>query len=936
MSDVQQRVAAKKFADRWKGRGDEKSDTHSFWLALLRDIFDVFIPDEYIKFEPRVKIENTSYMDGYIAETLVVIEQKKLGHDLLKAEKQSDGTMLTPFEQAKRYDYNLGYHQRAKWIVTCSFDKFHIYNMKNPHGEPVVIFLENLETDYKRLDFLVNPDRTKIRNETAVSCDAGKIVEKLYEELLNQCNNPNDPETLRQLNILCVRLVFCLYAEDAKIFKHSQFHDYLEWSYNRGLKTVHEDLKSLFEILSMEDNRPPYLNANVAAFPYVNGGLFDDEVVHIPPFNKKIMDLLLDEASASLNWSKISPTVFGALFESTINPITRRKGGMHYTSITDIHKIIDPLFLNELNEELEEINARKQANVRREKLKEFQDKLAGLVFLDPACGSGNFLTQTYLELRRLENKVLDLLFAINKEYGEIQYDTGNIIKVSISQFYGLEINNFAVKVAQAALWIAESQMMKETEDIVKMELKFLPLKSYANIAECNALRVDWDELVPKDRLNYIYGNPPFAGYSEQEDEQKEEIRSVYVDENGKQYKNSGKIDYVSAWYFKSSQFIQGTSIRAAYVSTNSITQGEQVASVWKPLFERFDIKIDFAYRTFKWTTEIKNGASVHCVIVGFSHDQALANKPVIYEGEIEIEAKHINPYLVDAPLFFIGSPPNPICDVPEMIYGSKPAGKKLLLSEKEYMELISKEPNAKPYIRRTYGSRDYINNNKRYCLWLYGIDKDTIKRLPLVNERVEKVRQQRLASKKLATVRSAETPMLFQEIRHCESEYIIVPSHYSENYSYLPIGFVPPEIIANNAVFMIPHADTYHFGILTSKVHNAWINLFCGCIKSDYRYSNTIVYNNFPWPEATEKQKDEIKSLAKNVLNVRDRYKDLSLATLYGSDFERKDIRPDLFKAHQELDRAVMKLYGFSARVTEAEIVGELMERYQSLMKGHK
>ena len=600
---------------------------------------------------------------------------------------------------------------------------------------------------------------------------------------------------------------------------------------------------------------------------------------------------------------------------------------MHYTSLENIHKVIDPLFFDELQKEFEEICAIAVEKTKTAKLDVFQKKLASLSFLDPACGSGNFLTETYISLRRLENELLSV-----KQKGQIVLFDGAFdpIQVSIGQFYGIEVNDFAVTVAKTALWIAESQMMKETENVIHMQLDYLPLKSYANIIEGNALRVDWESIVPKHELSYIIGNPPFVGYSNQSAEQKADMLSIYVDEKGKTFKTAGKIDYVSAWYYKAADYMNETQVRTAFVSTNSITQGEQVAAVWKPLFDMFGISIDFAHRTFKWNSEASEKAAVHCVIVGFSI--GYKGERVIYDGEINTVAKNISPYLIDSQTVFVESRRTPISNVPEMIYGNKPTdGGHLFFDADEYAEFILKEPQAKKYIKKIYGATEYINNVDRYCLWLVGAVPSDLLKMPLVMERIEKVRQFRLASPKKATQVSADTPMLFQEIRHPESDYIIVPAHSSENRRYIPFGFVSSDIVVNNAVLIIPNATLYHFGILTSNVHMAWVRAVCGRIKSDYRYSKDIVYNNFPLPNATDAQKAEIEKLAQGVLDARAEYPDSTLADMYGETSML--FHTALLNAHRELDRAVMKLYGFPVKdFSEADCVAALMEMYQKLV----
>ena len=927
MIDAQQRTAAKAFAKNWKNRGYEKGDSQIFWIELLTTVFGVTDISQFISFEDQVHLDHTSFIDGYIEKTHVMIEQKSINKSLTAAIKQSDGSMLTPFEQAKRYSSELPYSKRPRWIVTSNFKSFYIYDMEKPGGDPEIILLEELEKEYYRLQFLVEEGNTNLQREMEVSIAAGDIVGLLYDALAKQYVDSTTERAMKSLNILCVRFVFCLYAEDAGIFgRHGMFHDYLE---EFDVKHMRKAVIELFQVLDTKpENRDPYLEESLSAFPYVNGGLFANENIEIPQFTEEIRHLLLEKASADFNWSEISPTIFGAVFESTLNPETRRSGGMHYTSIENIHKVIDPLFLDDLKNELEEIRQISVQRTKEKKLKEFQKKLAGLRWLDPASGSGNFLTETYISIRRLENEVIQELQGGQIIFG---FDGSSPIQVSIDQFYGIEINDFAVTVAKTALWIAESQMMKETEDIVHMNLDFLPLKTNAFIVEGNALQLDWESVVPKNQLSYIMGNPPFVGYSLQSKEQKNDILSIYVDEKGKPYKTDGKIDYVAGWYFKAAQLMQNTGIRTAFVSTNSITQGEQVASVWKPLYQRFGIHIDFAYRTFIWDSEANLKAHVHCVIVGFSTVMN-AKKRVLYSSDRFQMVININAYLVDGPDVFVESNKKPICDVPEMIYGNKPTdGGFLFLTKEEKEEVIKNEPDIVKYIRKMYGATEYINNKERYCLWLVGASPAEIRKSKFITERVEGVRKFRLNSTKAATQESANTPTLFQEIRHPESEYIIIPRHSSENRRYIPFGFVSPEIVVNDAVQIIPGASLYHFGILTSNVHMAWVRAVCGRIKSDYRYSKDIVYNNFPWPTPTEQQEQKIEQTAQAVLDARSLYPDCSLADLY----DELTMPPELRKAHHQNDIAVMQAYGFTkgseAYKSEAACVAELMKRYQQL-----
>lgn len=926
MTDAQQRAAAKIFAKNWKDRGYEKGDSQIFWVELLTTVFGVTDISQFISFEDQVHLDHTSFIDGYIEKTHVMIEQKSINKSLTAAIKQSDGSMLTPFEQAKRYSSELPYSKRPRWIVTSNFKSFYIYDMEKPGGDPEIILLEELEKEYYRLQFLVEEGNTNLQREMEVSIAAGDIVGLLYDALAKQYVDPTTERAMKSLNILCVRFVFCLYAEDAGIFgRHGMFHDYLE---EFDAKHMRKAVIELFQVLDTKpEDRDPYLEESLSAFPYVNGGLFANENIEIPQFTEEIRQLLLEKASADFNWSEISPTIFGAVFESTLNPETRRSGGMHYTSIENIHKVIDPLFLEDLNNELEEIRQIPVQRTKEKKLKEFQKKLAGLRWLDPASGSGNFLTETYISIRRLENVVIKELQGGQITFG---FDGSSPIQVSIDQFYGIEINDFAVTVAKTALWIAESQMMKETEDIVHMNLDFLPLTTNAFIVEGNALQLDWENVVPKNQLSYIMGNPPFVGYSLQSKEQKNNILSIYVDEKGKPYKTAGKIDYVAGWYFKASKFMQGTAIRTAFVSTNSITQGEQVAGVWKPLYERFDIHIDFAHRTFRWDSEASLKAHVHCVIVGFSVANNQDKRKIYSNGRFK-EVKNINAYLLEAPNEFISNRNKPLCDVPQMITGNRPAdGGHLIIENEDYEEFLLKEPSARPYVKRLVGSTEFINNKKRWCLWLVGISPSELRKMPMVLQRVEACKEDREKSPDAGRRKLAETPTLFREINNPVS-FILVPKVSSEKRRYVPMGFLDNNTISTDLNFIIPEATMYHFAILTSNIHMAWMRAVCGRMKSDYRYSANIVYNNFPWPTPTEEQKQKIEQTAQAILDARALYPDSSLADLY----DELTMPPELRKAHHQNDIAVMQAYGFTkgseAYKSEAACVAELMKRYQQL-----
>ena len=910
MNDKEQKKAAKEFAARWQGRGYEKGESNLFWIDLLTHVYGVDNIAEFISFEDQVHLDHTSFIDGYIKSTKVMIEQKSIGKDLRKGIKQSDGTFLTPFQQAKRYVTELPLSQHPRWIITCNFEEFLVYDMEKPNGEPEQIFLKDLEKDYYRLQFLVKTGSENLRREMEISLKAGELVGKLYDAILKQYKNPKDPHTLQSLNMLCVRLVFCLYAEDAGIFgQHEMFGQYLV---KFPVKQVREEIIKLFKVLDTKpEERDPYMDDDLAAFPYVNGGLFADERIEIPRFTEEIVDLLIHHASEGFDWSEISPTIFGAVFESTLNPETRRSGGMHYTSIENIHKVIDPLFLDNLKAELDEIAHIKVQKTRDQRLTAFREKLSGLVFLDPACGSGNFLTETYLSLRRLENESIAI-----QHHDQIQFGSYNSpIKVGISQFYGIEINDFAVTVARTALWIAEAQMLHETEKIINQTIDFLPLKSYPNITEGNALRLDWESVVPKDKLSYIMGNPPFVGARLMGQAQKDDVFTIF---DG--VKNNGNLDYVSCWYKKAADLMQGTAIRTALVSTNSITQGEQVAILWKTLFEQ-GVHIDFAYKTFIWDSEASLKAHVHCVIVGFSVAPTNQPKLLFDNGSMKI-VQNINGYLVEADDIVIEKRKTPISDVTNLDFGNMPNDGGFLsdYSTEEKEQIVSKYPETVKLFRRFVGATEFLHNKERWCLWLVGVSPKVINSIPPIFEAVSKVKKMRSESNRAGTRKLSDTPTLFGEIRQPNNSYLIIPRHSSQNRKYIPIGYVSENIICGDA-------NMFDFGILTSNVHMAWVHTVCGRIKSDFRYSKEVVYNNFPWCDPTPEQKEKIEQTAQAILDARAKYPDSSLADLY----DETTMPPELRKAHQQNDKAVMQAYGFSLKMTESECVAELMRMYQKM-----
>lgn len=915
MTDAQQREAARQFYYKWNGKGKEDEDARSYWIDILINVFGVENVTDRVQFEKKVAGDkSTKRIDVYIPETHVLIEQKSLGIALDKPQQGHDNK--TPYEQAKEYDNLLPYDEKARWIITSNFAEIWIYDMSVMKPEPVKIPLIDFPAKYNMLDFMIKKEVKKLTEELKLSIKAGELVGKIHDRFLEQYHDPMAKKTQNSLNILCVRLVFCLYAEDAGLFgNHDAFKSYIN---QYEPKDIRRALIDLFEVLNTpeEEREEMYLSDDLEKFPYVNGGLFERENIVIPKITDEIKEVLLE--AAQFDWSYISPVIFGAVFESTLNPETRRAGGMHYTSIENIHKVIDPLFLDDLKAELEEIKKVDVVKTRNRKLHDFQDKLASLVFLDPAAGSGNFLTETYLSLRRLENEALRILTGGQMSFGEVL----NPIKVNINQFYGIEINDFAVTVARTALWIAESQMMQETEDIVHMNLDFLPLKTNAYVVEGNALRIDWESVVSKNRLSYIMGNPPFVGarWMKEGGQQKKDIEHIFTG-----WKNYGNLDYVSCWYKKAVDYIVGTPIRCALVSTNSICQGEAVPNLWKPLFGA-GVHIDFAYRTFVWDSEASIKAHVHCVIVGFSTTANKKERMLFTEGQALI-ADNINAYLIDADNVFVESRKKPLYDVPEIGIGNKPVDGGFYLFDKAAMEnFLLKEPKAGAYFHPWYGAREFINRNPRYCLYLGDCSPSELRNMPECLKIVEAVREYRLSSPSAGTRKIADTPTRFHVTNMPKGSFLVIPQVSSERRRYIPMGYMNDGVLCSDKVRIMPTGELYHFGILESNVHMSWMRTICCRLKSDYSYTVNDVYNNFPWPDPSSTQKTAVEKTAQGILDARALYPDSSLADLY----DPLTMPPELRKAHQANDRAVMQAYGMPIKETdEAACVAWLMRLYQ-------
>lgn len=920
MNTIEQKHAAREFVKRWKALPCvEEEHSRSFWIELLQDVLGVPNATRVLEFERKVKGRK---IDVFYEDMGVLVEMKGRGISLDEATVRSKKAGAeTPFQQAKWYADNLPHSIRPRWIITCNFDEFRIYDLEHPEDVFTPLLLAEMPERLHLLSFLTNYTNSRLVREQELSVKAGEIVGKLYRAFAGQYKNlETDAHEQRSLNVLIVRIVFLLYAEDAGLLqRHQAFGDYLK---SFEAKHMRQALIDLFRTLDTPTaERDPYLDADLAAFPYVNGGLFADEGIVIPQFTEGMrVDLVLN-ASVKFDWKDISPTIFGAVFESTLNPETRRAGGMHYTSIENIHKVIDPLFLGELRTELAAVEGESIERNRKLKLRCFQKKLASISVLDPACGSGNFLTESYLSLRKLENRVIEDLQGDQMGFG-LDGDA-EPIEVSINQFYGIEINDFAVSVAKTALWIAEEQMMEATQEILLQEFDFLPLKSNSNIREGNALRMDWGEVLPAERCSYIIGNPPFIGASMCAASQKQEI----VDLFGK-IKLSNSLDYVSGWYYKAAEMmLANPAIKAAFVSTNSIMQGEQVYPIWNTLRSRFGIHIDFAWRTFVWNSETAGKAHVHCVIVGFSIG---SGEGFIFgsgrsDGASSGRRDAVNPYLVYAPWVILASRKRPLCDVPALAYGNKPADNgQFVLTTEEKDELLAEEPEASRFIRPYIGVKEYLNGKQRWCIWLLGVDSREYSGMPLISRRVENVRAFRQASSAKDTRKRAEAPWEFFRTPVHDVAYLAIPRTSSERRKYLPIGFFGTGTVPSDATSVIPDATAYHFGVLESQFHNAWMRTVAGRLKSDYRYSGGIVYNNFIWPDSTPEQRAAIESCAQGVLSAREAHPGATLADLYDPD----KMPTDLLAAHKELDAAVEAAYDVDFNGDEEKIVAHLFKLY--------
>ncbi|UOE62942.1 class I SAM-dependent DNA methyltransferase [Priestia filamentosa] len=889
------RARAIKFSKEWEGETSESAEAKSFWDSFF-NVFGIS-RRRVATFEKSVK--KAGGEQGFVDllwKGILLVEHKSKGKDLEKA-----------YNQAKDYFPGLKESELPRYILVSDFENFVLYDLDEDGERRFKLnqFPQNIEL----FGFIAGYQKQEIREQNPVNIHAAEKMGELHDKLKMVGYAGHD------LEVFLVRLLFCLFADDTGIFEKNLFRDYIEEETREDGHDLGFYLAGLFETLNTPvESRAKNIDENLNKFPYVNGSLFAERL-GIATFDFEMRELLLE--SAALDWGLISPAVFGSLFQSVMDVEQRRTLGAHYTSEENILKVIKPLFLDDLWDEFEKIKNIKTR--REEKLNEFHEKLASLRFLDPACGCGNFLIISYRELRLLELEVIREILR-----GQMTLNIDLWVKVDVDQFYGIEIDEFASQIAQVALWLIDHQMnMKVSNEFGEYFVR-LPLRKKPHIVHGNALLLDWDSVVPKKELNYILGNPPFVGSSLMTKEQKEDLKQVT-----KVIPKAGSLDFVTGWYIKSSDYIRGTKIKVGLVSTNSVVQGEQAIVIWRYLMYQKDVEIHFAHQTFQWNNEAKGKAAVFCVIIGFSSmgglPKTLFSYPNIKGEPTSKSVDMINQYLLEAPTIFIDVRRKPLSDVPPMIYGTKPVdGGQFIFTEEEKEDFIQKEPLSEKYLRPWIGSHEMVNGYQRYCLYLADCPPQELRKMPYVRERIEAVRRMRAESKKAATQKWADYPTRFIEDRTMDEDILIVPSHTSENRKFIPIGYFEHGTIASNAVFQVIDPDKYIFGILNSSMHMAWTRTVCGRLKGDYRYSNTLVYNNFIFPEPTEKQKSDIGKKAQKILDVRSKYTDSTFADLY----DPLITPPDLLKAHQELDKLVEKTYGKTFK-TDEERVAFLFEKYK-------
>jgi hypothetical protein len=896
-NEIRDRAIA--FSRDWAHAESEDADGKSFWDSF----FQVFgVPRRrFATFETRVK--QIDGKDGYIDllwKGVLLVEHKSRGKNLDRA-----------YKQARDYFPGIKDRDLPRYILVSDFARFRLYDLER---DDVHEFrLSQLKDRIKLFGFMAGYQVQEIKPQDPVNIKAAEQMGRLHD-LLKASGYVG-----HSLEVLLVRILFCLFADDTGIFLPAQaFRAWLEERTSEDGSDLGPRLAQLFQVLNTPEHaRSKALDEQLAAFPYVNGKLFEEQLP-LAAFDTKMRESLLD--CCGLDWSAISPAIFGALFQSIMDAKARRNLGAHYTSEENILKLIKPLFLDDLRAEFERVKS------NRNRLFEFHKKLRALTFFDPACGCGNFLVISYRELRSLEQELLRVVYQGDLDRGQRHLDVHQQITVNVDQFFGIEIEEFPSQIAQVALWLIDHQMNLRASDEFGQYFARIPLMATPHIVNDNALRTDWMDVLQPENCTYLFGNPPFVGAMVMGDGQREDMATVFSD-----LKGYGVLDYVSAWYWKAARYVGTRPIQCAFVSTNSITQGEQVGLLWGPLMERFGFRIRFAHRTFRWSNEAKGVAAVHCVIIGFQQGEPASRQLFEYEdvtGEPHaVRPANINAYLVDAPNVFLKNRGAPICAVPPMRFGSMPRdGGHLVLDEDEATALLKAEPGAKEFIRPYTGADEFLNGYRRFCLWLLGADPARLRQLPRTMDRVEKVREFRLASKAESTRKFAATPTLFCQLAQPRTDYLLVPRVSSERRAFVPIGFVPRDTIANDQVLTVEDARVFHFGIMSSTMHNAWVRYTCGRLESRYRYSKDIVYNNFPWPDSPpEAAVRKVEEAAQAVLDAREAYPGASLADLY----DPLTMPPDLVKAHQKLDAAVDSAYGRRGYANDAERVAFLFELYR-------
>jgi len=883
------------FSKEWESEEREHAESQSFW----NDFFHIFgiTRRRVASFEEPVKKlgDKRGRIDLFWKGTLLV-EHKSKGKDLDKA-----------YTQALDYFPGLKEAELPKYILISDFEIFRLYDLEE---DSVYEFkLDELYKNISLFGFIAGYTKHKVIAEDPVNIKAAELMGKLHDEL-KEIGYDGHP-----LEHFLVRVLFLLFAEDTSIFDKRIFTEFIEEHTNEDGSDVGAKLAELFQVLNTpEGKRLKTRDESLSTFPYTNGKLFE-EFLPIVAFDTKMRETLLE--CCYVDWALISPAIFGSLFQSIMDKTLRRNLGAHYTSEANILKLIKPLFLDELHERFEKMKKNKK------KLQEFHKELSTLNFFDPACGSGNFLIMAYREIRLLEFKILKIL------HSEAVLDIETIVWCDVDQFHGIEYEEFPAQIAQVAMWLIDHQMNMMISEYFGQYFVRLPLKKSANIVHGNSLRLEWEDVVPKDKLSFILGNPPFIGKQLQTKEQKEDMKATFD-----KVKGAGVLDYVTAWYLKASQYIQTTKIKTAFVSTNSISQGEQVGILWKELFDNYKIKIHFAHQTFNWSNEAKSNAAVHVVIIGFANFDSEYKKIFEYEdikGEsLEKQVKNINPYLVEGKDLTVEKRRKSLCNVPSISFGSMPNdGGNFLLTDEEKEELISNEPLAEIYIKPLLSAREFLNAKNRWCLWLKNLEPNDLKSMSLVKQRIENVRKLRAGSTREATKKLAEFPTLFGENRQPKSNFILIPLHSSENRLYIPMGVFSKDNIANNSTSVVPIQTLAHFGILTSSMHMIWVKYICGRIKSDYRYSNELVYNNYPFPkDISDKNKKSVEEKAQGILDIRAEFTDSSLADLYNP----LAMPPKLKKAHQSLDKAVDKCYTNKSFKNDKERIEFLFKLYEEYL----